>query len=157
MQVIPGPAGAGQGPLVLTPPDESLAGVPDVELDPRGAVEAVVLTFEEVVEEALLQVAPVRRVEMRPVGIAVCLEPLGLGGASSEAVEVAPGMDPLAAPVRRREEGDLDPGEVDGTVAMPVVEEGMALDLGERFRRGSPRAGPRAASPGRRPTGRCWG
>ena len=101
MKVMLGPLGTGQGPLVLPSPHESLPGVPDVELDPRCAVEAVVLSLEEVVEEALLQFTPVGRVEVGPVGVAVCLEPLVLGSSFDEPVEIAAGVDALATPVRR--------------------------------------------------------
>ncbi len=89
--------------------------------------------LEEVVEEALLQLTPVRRVEVGPVGVTVCLEPLVLGGSFDKTVEVAPRVDALTTPVRRREEGHGDPGQVHGALAVPVVEEGVALDLRERL------------------------
>src|SRR5687767_4460903 len=106
MQVQRGPSGAGQGPLVLAAPFELLAGVTDVELDAWRAIESVVQALEQVIEEALLKVAPVRGVEVGPVSVAVRLEPLLGRRRLEEPVEVSPGMNPLASPIRRREEGD---------------------------------------------------
>src|SRR5207247_10800055 len=71
-------------------------------------VEAVVLAVQEMIEEAQLQLTPIIRVEMRPVLDPVCLEPLVLTGRAHETLEIAAGMQTLAAPIGRRQERRLD-------------------------------------------------
>ena len=123
------PLGAGQRPLVLHPQDELLAGMADVELHPRCLLPAVVDALQEIVEEALLQVQAVGAGEERPVRIAVGLEPLLLRGRLDEAVEVAPRVDALAAPVGAGQKRERDLGEVGRARAVPLVVEGMLLEL----------------------------
>ena len=99
VQVVAGPLGAGQGPLVLTAPDKGLAWVADVELHPRGLIPAVVFALEEMAKETLLQGQAVIRIKVRKVGVAVDLEPFLLGPGTQVTLEVAPGVQADAAPV----------------------------------------------------------
>ena len=66
--------------------------------------------MEEVIEEALLQVAAVIGVEMCPVLDAMRFEPFLFGCGANEALEIAARMQTLAAPIGRRKErhGDFD-------------------------------------------------
>ena len=139
------PAGAGQRPLLLVAQHELLARVADVERHRRRLLPAVVEALQEVIEEALLQRRGRSRREQRPVRVAVDLEPLLLGRALGEAVEVAARMDALPAPVGAGEQGHRDLGEIGRARAVPGVVERMLLQLVVEVRRGSWPAPPRTA------------
>ena len=62
------------------PLDEVLARMADLQLDARLPSPAGVLALEEMAEETLLQVEAVVGVEMRPMGVAMHLEPFLLRG-----------------------------------------------------------------------------
>ena len=87
---------------------------------------ARVLALEEVAEEALLEAHAIVRVEVGPVLDPVDLEPFLLRGRAHEALEVAARMQPLTAPVRRREERHRDPGPV-GQARAPVLVRGQRV------------------------------
>jgi hypothetical protein len=75
VEVELGPLGPGDGPLVLVTLDE-LVDMPDLELDRRLLVPAVVDPLQKVVEKAELQLAAIVGIEMGSVLQAVLLEPL---------------------------------------------------------------------------------
>jgi hypothetical protein len=74
----------------------------DVELHPRLLVPAVLLAFEKIAEESLLQVDAIVRVVVRPVLDPVHLEPLLLRCRPEEALEIAARVQRLPAPVGSR-------------------------------------------------------
>src|SRR5438094_687050 len=63
-------------PVVLLPLRECLARMADLQLNARLRVPAGVFALEEVPEETLLQAQAVVGVEMRPMGVAMHLQPL---------------------------------------------------------------------------------
>ena len=97
MEVILGKDRSGEGPFVFASPFESLPGVANIQLNPRAVLPAIVDTFQEVVEEALLVVAAVGGVEVGPVSVPMNFEPLAVRRCMYEPVEVASGMDALPA------------------------------------------------------------
>ena len=95
----------------------------------RLLVPAVVDALQEIIEEALLQVEAVAAVEERPVRIAVDLEPFLFRRRLGEAVEVAPRMDALAAPVGAGQERERHLGEIGRARAVPLVVERVLLQV----------------------------
>src|SRR5262252_3924551 len=104
MQMIFRPFGARERPFVLGPLEEFFAGVADLQQHLRPLVPAVRLAVQEMIEERKLLLAAVVGVEMGPVLDAVRLEPLLLRGGADEPLEIAARVQPLAAPVRGREQ-----------------------------------------------------
>src|SRR3974390_3779121 len=102
MQIDLGPLCAPGRPFALVPLDERLAGMTDLQLQLRLARPAGVLAFEEMPEEALLQIDTVVRVEMRPVLDAMHLEPFLLGRRAHETLEITARVQALAAPIGGR-------------------------------------------------------
>ena len=113
-------------------------------------------------EELLLHRHAVGRIEVRPVRIAVHLEPLLLARGVEVALDVAARMQALAAPVAIREERHLDFGIVGRARAPELVVElvlereaaeieavGMQHLVGRRFRTADPVAGHRASEAAR--------
>jgi hypothetical protein len=90
-------------PLVLGALHE-FVDVSHLQEHARLPAETVVLAVQEMIEEAQLKLAPIIRVEMRPVLDPVHLEPLLLTGRAHETLEIAAGMQALAAPIGRRQE-----------------------------------------------------
>src|SRR3954452_20100591 len=81
------------------------------------------------VEEAQLQLAPVIRIEMRPVLDAVHLKPLVLRGRAHKALEVSARVQALPAPIGGRQERHVDVGPDWGAVLVVLVVERMRPDL----------------------------
>src|SRR5439155_25205805 len=108
VQVELGPPCASERPRLLVSLDEFLAGMTHLELDSRLLLPPGVFAFQEMAEELLLERDAIVRVEVRPVLDAVDLEPFQLGRRAHEPLEVAPRVEPLPAPVGRREERNAD-------------------------------------------------
>ena len=104
VEVHPGPLGVSDGPGGFGSLDEAVDGA-DLELDGGLLGPVVVVAFEEVVEEALLQGDAVVGVELGPVFNAVDFEPFLVGGGVDEGFEVAARVEALAAPVGGGEDG----------------------------------------------------
>src|SRR4029077_4170168 len=102
-EMEPGTLRARDRPVVLVAYDEFFARMPNIELHARLLVPAVLLSLEEVVEEALLQVDAVAGVVVSPLLDAVTLEPFLLRGGAEEALVIAARMQRLTAPVGGRE------------------------------------------------------
>src|SRR5262249_28978957 len=85
-----------------------------------------VLALEEVAEELLLETHAIVGVEVRPVLDAMHLEPFLLRRRAYEAFEVAARMEPLPAPVGRREERHLHLRPV-GHARAPVLVAGQRV------------------------------
>src|SRR5262245_25037196 len=111
-QIEARPLRAREWPFVLRPQGKLLAGAAEVQRYPRLAVPAGVLALEKVPEEAALQVRAVARIEMREMRVAVHLEPFLLGACCQITFEIAARMQPLAAPVRCRQDWHVDRGEI---------------------------------------------
>src|SRR5262249_58282512 len=94
-EVEHGPLGARDRPVLLVADDELLPGMADVELHARLPVPAVLLSLEEEVEEALLQVDAIVGIVVRPMLYAVNLEPFLLRGGTEEALVIAARMQGL--------------------------------------------------------------
>src|SRR5262249_10736363 len=107
IQIEPCPLGARQRPFALGALDEALARVTNLEQHPGLLRPPGVLALQEVPEEFLLEGHAVIRVEVRPVLDAVHLEPLLVRFGAHEPLEVAAWVQPLPAPVRRREQRHL--------------------------------------------------
>ena len=157
IEIEPGPLRALERPFVLVPLDEFLAGMADLQLHARLLVPAGVLALEEVAEEAFLQADAVVRVEVRPVRVAVRLEPFLLGGDAEEALEVAARVQALPAPVRGAEHRDVDLAEIRRTLAARFVVERMIenefLDIDAVSLRARLRSASAVPTPARRSRG----
>src|SRR6516165_7867505 len=70
-----GPPRSRYRPLILMPYDELFSGMADIELNPRLLVPAILLSFEEITKEPLLQIDAVVGVIVRPVLDSVDLQP----------------------------------------------------------------------------------
>ena len=90
---------------------------------------AVVGPFQEAVEEALLQVDAVIRVEMGPVLEAMRLEPLVLRGGAHEALEIPTRVQALPTPVRRGKKRHRDLVPERRALAVIVVVERVSTNL----------------------------
>src|SRR5262249_7816722 len=116
------------------PPRELFARPADVKRDLRLLVPAGTLALEEMAEETPLQGRAVARIEMREVGVAVHFEPFLPGAGGEIALEIAPAVQPLAAPVRRGQHRYVDLGEVGRARAVVVVDQrpsqSLAGDIG---------------------------
>ena len=107
----------------------------DLQLHRRLAVPAGVLAFEEMAEEALLQREAVVGVEMRPMGVAMRLEPFLRRCRAHEAFEIAARVQPCPPQLA---------ADSSGTVISP----GRACARGSRRRRADARADACAMSGG---------
>src|SRR5207244_9767303 len=94
-------------PLMLPSLDEAI-DVADLQPDARLALPAVVGALEQTIEEAPLHGHAVIGVEMRPMLEPMHFQPLLAGRGAREAFALTSRMQPLAAPVRGREEWDRD-------------------------------------------------
>src|ERR671915_432681 len=101
MQKILGPLRARERPLVLGAQLELLTRPADVERDLRLLVPAGVLAFEEMAEEALLELLAIVAVEVGEVGVSVHFEPLLFRARAQVTLEVAARVQALPAPVSR--------------------------------------------------------
>src|SRR5690606_27012450 len=88
--------------------NEFLTRMPDLEANTRLFRPSRVLAVQEEIEEALLLLAPVVGVKMRPMLDAMYFEPFVLRSGAHEGFEIAARVQPLPAPVCRREERHLD-------------------------------------------------
>src|SRR3954462_5599257 len=95
------PLRARNRPGLLLAKNEALAGMAHVQLNAGLPLPAVLLSFQEIAEKALLQIHAIVRVIMGPVLDAVPLEPLLLRRGPEEALEIAARMQRLPTPVRR--------------------------------------------------------
>src|SRR5439155_18152521 len=91
---------------------ELLAGPADIERHLRLPLPAGALALEEMSEKPLLQAGAIARIEVREVRIAVHLQPFLPGAGSEPAFEIAARVQPLAAPVRRRQDRHVDLAEI---------------------------------------------
>src|SRR6185437_5058921 len=101
------------------PQNEFFAGVADLQLNARLFVPTGSLALQEMAEKALLQLEAIIGVKMRPVGVAMKLEPFLRRRRAHERFGVAPQVQRMAAPICRREERDGDALEFGR--ARPVV------------------------------------
>src|SRR4029077_13297507 len=81
------------------------------------------------IEEAFLQVSPVVGVKMRPVLETMTFQPFFLRRGADKTFEISTGVQPLTAPVGRRQQrdGDLVPDR--RTRLVVIIVERMAEDL----------------------------
>src|SRR4051795_4031958 len=153
-----GPPRARERPLVLGALDELLARVADLQQHARVALPAGLLALQVMAEELLLHGHAVAGIEVRPVRVAVHLEPLVLGAGIEVSLDVAARVQALAAPVAVGEHRNVDLRPVGCARAPEVVVElvlereapeveavGMELLFGQRLRAAYPVAGQRAA------------
>ena len=129
VEVEAGPPGTRERPFTLGTLDERLARMPHLQQHRGLPVPAVVGALEEMVEEALLQTDAVVGIERRPVRAAVHFQPLLLRSGAGIALEIAPGVQPLPAPVRRRQHRHRDARQVGAAFAIPL---GVGLALEHR-------------------------
>jgi hypothetical protein len=96
--------------------------VPDPEHDTGHVLPAVVLAFEVVGEESLLQGDATVGVEVDPVGVTVDLQPLVRRGSLGEGLHVASEMKAVASPVPRREQRRDDPRPIRVALEVPIID-----------------------------------
>src|SRR3546814_12094571 len=101
----------------------------DVELNRRLLVPAVLLALQEMVEEPLLDADAVVRVEQGPVRSAMHFQPLAPGRGADEALDIAPEMQAVAAPVRRRQKRNSDLVPIGRPPAVIVAVEDRTSDV----------------------------
>src|SRR5262249_45338882 len=119
-----GPACARERPLLLLAQLVLVAErSPDVELHRRLALPSVVISFQEVVEEAPLQLHAVWEVEPLLVAAGVHFEPLLRRSGLREGLEVAARVQPEATPVRGAQERHLDRWPVGAALAIAAAVE----------------------------------
>ncbi len=97
IKVEPGPLSPRKGPLVFEALNEGI-DLSDLELDARVVRPSIIETFQEVVEEAFLEIAAVVGVEVRPMFESMHLEPLLLGGGPDETLHVPSQVQTLPPP-----------------------------------------------------------
>src|SRR5438876_5304256 len=115
-------------PFAFVPQDEAV-DVAYLQLHARLLRPAVVLVFEEAVEEALLQLDAVVGVEVGPMLEAMRLQPLVLRASAHKTLEIAARVQALPAPVRggQKRYRDLVPDRRARAVIVIVLRMGADL------------------------------
>jgi hypothetical protein len=114
--------GAGKWPVLFVAPFDVVAAA-DREPDGWDAVHRGLVAAEEALQAPQLEVLGPVRVVGVDVGADVDYEPFVLGGGGEPPFDVAAQVQVDRAPVPRRQHGYPDLGEVDGSLAVPVVEQ----------------------------------
>src|SRR5258706_7654033 len=96
----------------------------------RLAVPAICFTFQVVIEETFLKRAAIVGIKMSPVLDPMHFEPLLRGCRSHEALEIATGMQSLAAPIRRGKQRHGHLGPIGRAALAVVVVERVREEIG---------------------------
>src|SRR5262249_2714378 len=108
-------------PFMLVTLDEFLFRVTDKQLHPRLFAPASIVAFQKMAEEPLLQPDTIIRIELQPVGAAMCLQPFLLRRRPHEGLEITARMEAVPAPVRFREERHSNFLQIGRALAVIVV------------------------------------
>ena len=126
----------------------------DLKLHLRTLIPTIALALEEVPKKLLLNRDSVVRVKMRPVFQAVSFEPSVFRGGAHKAFEIAARMQPLPAPIRRRQERHFHFVPLRRTRLVIVVIQRMGKDrvselgaIGGQLRRREKVSSPHTSSP----------